>query len=81
MKNITKTHLSNRTISSRFVRAIEMIAKASINCLPGIITITSSPVLYLYPHPKLPPPVGLPTVIRQISSTATQMNKVNEIFV
>jgi hypothetical protein len=31
MKNITKTHLSNRAISRRFVRAIEMIAKASIN--------------------------------------------------
>jgi hypothetical protein len=31
MKNITKTHLSNRAISRPFVRAIEMIAKASIN--------------------------------------------------
>ena len=74
MKNITKTHLSNRAISRRFVRAIEMIAKASI-ILPArnnhdhIITR----VVSLYPHPKLPPPVGLTTkrertVIRQISS-------------
>jgi hypothetical protein len=31
MKNITKTHLSNRAISSCFVRATAMIAKASIN--------------------------------------------------
>ena len=52
---------------------LRWLPKRPLTCLPGIITITSSLVLYLYPHPKLPPPVGLTTkrertVIRQISS-------------